>query len=112
MFPHWKLRDAEMKSYFIKTFLFTLALTGQSAASDWAEAEKLQRLVQHLEASKALLAQAKANTNPNKRLQFDYEALEMNITEIKQGIELYLSKPLEPRSYDELKNSFSTYEDK
>lgn len=101
-----------MKNIARKVVLLSLFISTQSIASDWAEADKLQRLVKHLEASKALIDAAQANANPNKRLQFDYEALSKNVTDMQKGIKQYLNKPLEPRSYEELKNTFSNYENK
>lgn len=93
----------------VTLFFITFFIATTSYASDWAEAEKLQRLVKHLEASKSLIDNARLNRNTDKRLQFDYESLEKNINEIQLGINVYLSKPIEPRSFEELKNSFSDY---
>ena len=90
--------------------IVSLFISGSVYAQNWGEAQSLSRLIEHLEASKNLLAQAKASSNDKNRLQFDYEALEKNITEMQKGIEGYLEKPLEPRKFDNISNSFSNYE--
>jgi RAQPRD family integrative conjugative element protein len=88
----------------------SLFLSTNIYAQNWGEAQSLSRLVEHLEASKRLLAQAKAARNDQNRLQFDYESLENNISEMQIGINIYLEKPLEPRDFDIISNLFSKYE--
>jgi len=98
-----------INSIVLSVALAVVVLPSVAYASDWAEAEALTRLVKQIEASKALLKQAERNSNPNKRLQFDYEELNKNLQEIQTGINLYLNKPLEPRTFEEIRNSFSNY---
>ncbi len=98
-----------MKKISHNIFLFTLLLSSQCIANERAEAEKLQQLIKHLEASKAIIHAARSNANPNKRLQFDFETLTQNINDMQQGIAVYLQKPLEPRAFDELPVTFSDY---
>lgn len=98
-----------INSIVLSVALAVMVLPSVAYASDWAEAEALTRLVKQIEASKALLKQAKRNSNPNKRLQFDYEELNKNLQEIQTGINFYLNKPLEPRTFEEIRNSFSNY---
>jgi len=81
-----------------------------SFASEWSEAEELSRLVKHLESAEEIITKAEFERNTYKRVQFDYPALRLSIKQIKQGIKSHLNKPLEPRSYKAIKNSFSTYE--
>ena len=94
----------------ISIALAVMVLPSAAYTSEWAEAQALTRLVKQLEASKALLDQAKSNRNPNKRLQFDYEELSKNIKEMQIGINSFLNKPLEPRTFKEIRNSFSNYQ--
>lgn len=95
--------------FFKLSMMPLLVVCFNSLASDWAEAETLARLIEHIEASKALLNTAKESSNAKKRLQFDYEMLEKNLNEIKEGITIYLEHPIEPRSFEEISNSFSDY---
>ncbi len=96
----------------VLAFLGALASTPACFASEMDEADALNRLIQQLEASKSLIDEAKSNHNPDKRLQFDYEALEANITELQRSILMYLQTPQEPKDFEAIVNEYSSYKAK
>lgn len=89
--------------------LLSMLFAGVASASSWSESEELARLIKHLDAAESIVAKAEFESDKNKRLQFDYEALRNNLEMIKSGVKQHLNKPLEPRDFKEIKSVFSKY---
>lgn len=102
-----------MKDQIVKTAKTTCLLSLLSfsvSATNWAEGEELARLIKHLDVAESIITKAKFESDKSKRVQFDYAELTKNIGLIKKGIQGHLKKPMEPRSFEAIKNNFSKFE--
>lgn len=99
-----------MKHQIVKAAFLLSLLSSSVSATSWAEGEELARLIKHLEAAQSIITKAKFESDKSKRVQFDYAQLTKDIGLIKKGIQSHLHKPLEPRSFEAIKNNFSKLE--
>lgn len=102
-----------MKLQIVKTAHVACLLSLLSfsvSATNWAEGEELSRLIKHLNAAESIITKAKFESDKSKRVQFDYAQLTKDIDLIKKGIKGHLNKPMEPRSFEAIKNNFSKLE--
>lgn len=102
-----------MKNQIVKTGLVAcfLSLVSLSVtATNWAEGEELSRLIKHLDVAKNIIAKAKFESDKENRVQFDYAELNKDIELIKKGIKTHMDKPMQPRTFEAIKNNFSKYE--
>jgi len=67
----------------------------------------LAKIIHELEALKPLITEAKAQSNPDARIQFQYDWLALDFYRIKSGIEEHLTAPrTQPRSFPPLKGDY------
>ena len=67
----------------------------------------LAKIIHELEALKPLITEAKAQSNPDRRIQFQCEWLALDIQRIKSGIEEHITAPrTQPRSFPPLKGDY------
>ena len=77
-------------------FLATTTLNGSVQADTWQEREALSQAVREIQALQALSDSARAASDRDARIKFDYAQLAQDLTAISEGIQQYLSKPLDP----------------
>ena len=92
-----------------KTIITILLFSISSFALADADGERgaLAKIIHELEALKPLITEAKAQSNPDARIQFQYDWLALDIYRIKSGIEEHLTAPrTQPRSFPPLKGDY------
>ncbi len=92
-----------------KTSITILLLSISSFTLADADGERvaLAKIVRELDALKPLITEAKSQSNPDARIQFQYDWLVLDIYRIKSGIEEHLSAPrTQPRSFPPLKGDY------
>ena len=77
----------------------------------WADADgervTLAKIIHELETLNPLITEAKAQSNPDSRIQFQYEWLALDILRMKSGIEEHIIAPrTQPRSFPPLKGDY------
>jgi len=92
-----------------KTIITLLLLSLCSYA--WADADgeqvALSKIIHELDALKPLITEAKSQTNPDARIQFQYDWLALDIQCVSAGIEEHLTAPrTQPRSFPPLKGDY------
>lgn len=103
--------NKKIRPLLIIPFLTVVSLSSTNVlASDWQENRELARLLEHIDAAEEIVSKAEFHKDPKKRLEFDYQALRKYLSQLKLGIKTHLNKPLEPRTFESISNSFSTYE--
>jgi len=79
----------------------------QAWADPDGERVALAKIIHELEALKPLITEAKSQSNPDARIQFQYDWLALDIHRIKSGIEEHLTAPrTQPRSFPPLKGDY------
>ena len=67
----------------------------------------LAKIIHELEALIPLITEAKAQSNPDSRIQFQYDWLALDFQRMKSGIEEHISAPrTQPRSFPPLKGDY------
>lgn len=92
-----------------KTFITILLLSISSFVIADADGERvaLAKIIHELEALKPLITEAKAQSNPDARIQFQYDWLALDIHRVKSGIEEHLVAPrTQPRRFPPLKGDY------
>lgn len=92
-----------------KTIITILLFSISSLALADADGERvaLAKIIHELNALKPLITEAKSQSNPDARIQFQYDWLVLDIYRIKSGIEEHLSAPrTQPRSFPPLKGDY------
>ena len=92
-----------------KTFITILLFSISSFTLADADGERvaLAKIIHELEALKPLITEAKSQSNPDARIQFQYDGLALDIYRIKSGIEEHLTAPrTQPRSFPPLKGDY------
>ena len=92
-----------------KQIISILLLSFSSFAMADADGERsaLAKIIHELKALKPLITEAKAQSNPDSRIQFQYEWLALDILRMKSGIEEHISAPrTQPRSFPPLKGDY------
>jgi len=92
-----------------KTIITILLFSISSFALADADGERvaLAKIVHELDALKPLISEAKSQSNPDTRIQFQYDWLALDIHRIKSGIEEHLIAPrTQPRSFPPLKGDY------
>ena len=93
----------------LKTIIAILLLSISSLAVADADGERvaLAKIIHELDALKPLITEAKAQSNPDSRIQFQYEWLALDIQRMKSGIEEHITAPrTQPRSFPPLKGDY------
>jgi len=93
---------------FKKTISILLFSFSSFALADVdGEQVALAKIIHELEALKPLITEAKSQSNPDARIQFQYDWLTLDIHRIKSGIEEHLIAPrTQPRSFPPLKGDY------
>ncbi len=92
-----------------KTIITILLFSISSFALADADGERvaLSKIVHELDALKPLITEAKSQSNPDERIQFQYDWLVLDLHRIKSGIEEHLTAPRsQPRSFPPLKGDY------
>ena len=92
-----------------KQTISILLLSFSSFAMADADGERiaLAKIVHELEALKPLITEAKAQSNPDSRIQFQYDWLALDILRMKSGIEEHITAPrTQPRRFPPLKGDY------
>jgi len=92
-----------------KTIITILLFSISSFALADADGERvaLAKIIHELEALKPLITEATSQSNPDARIQFQYEWLALDIHRIKSGIEEHLTAPrTQPRNFPPLKGDY------
>ncbi len=67
----------------------------------------LAKIVHELDALNPLITEAKSQSNPDARIQFQYDWLALDIHRVKSGMEEHLTAPrTQPRSFPPLKGDY------
>ena len=93
---------------FKKNILIILLSFSSFVMAD-ADAERvaLAKIIHELEALKPLITEAKAQSNPDSRIQFQYDWLALDILRMQSGIEEHITAPrTQPRSFPPLKGDY------
>ena len=89
----------------ISILLFSISSFAMADAD--AERVALAKIIHELEALKPLITEAKAQSNPDSRIQFQYDWLALDILRMKSGIEEHITAPrTQPRSFPPLKGDY------
>ena len=92
-----------------KTIITILLFSISSFTLADADGERLAlaKIVHELDTLNPLITEAKSQSNPDARIQFQYDWLALDIYRIKSGIEEHLSAPrTQPRSFPPLKGDY------
>jgi len=92
-----------------KTIITILLFSISSFAVADADGERvaLAKIIHELDALKPLITEAKSQSNPDARVQFQYDWLVLDLHRIKSGIEEHLTAPrTQPRSFPPLKGDY------
>jgi len=92
-----------------RTIITILLFSISSFALADADGERvaLAKIIHELEALKPLITEAKAQSNPDARIQFQYDWLTLDVHRIKSGIDEHLTAPrTQPRSFPPLKGDY------
>ena len=72
-----------------------------------AEREALAKIIHELDAIKPLIIEARSQANPDNRIRFQYDWLNLDIERIKAGIREHLYAPqTHPRHFPPLKGDY------
>lgn len=86
--------------------LLFLAVPFAQANAD-AEREALARLAHEIKALAPLVAQAKAQADPNARIRFRYDWLLQDLERVRAGIQAHIDAPrAEPRKVEPLRGDY------
>ena len=90
-----------------KISILLLSISSFAVADADGERVALAKIIHELDALKPLITEAKAQSNPDSRIQFQYEWLELDILRMKSGIEEHITAPrTQPRSFPPLKGDY------
>ncbi len=90
-----------------KMLLMSLFYSALAHSDADGERAALARLIHELEALTPLIIEAKAQSNPDSRVAFEYDWLQLDIQRMKSGIEEHLVAPrTQPRSFPPLKGDY------
>jgi len=93
---------------FKKTIsILVLSIPSLVMADADGERVALAQIIHELDALKPLITEAKAQSNPDSRIQFQYDWLALDIQRMKSGIEEHIIAPrTQPRSFPPLKGDY------
>lgn len=77
-------------------FVAVTTLAASTQADTWQEREVLSQAIRELRALQSLSESAQAVADRDARIQFDYAQLHEDLATIRDGIQHYLSTPLDP----------------
>jgi len=78
-----------------------------SSADTDAERTALAKIIHELDAIKPLIEEARVQANPDRRIRFQYDWLELDIQRIQSGIREHLLAPQTyPRHFPPLKGDY------
>jgi RAQPRD family integrative conjugative element protein len=84
-----------------------LAISTAVIADNDAERTALAKIIHELDAIKPLIQTARAQANPDARIQFQYDWLALDIQRIQSGIREHLAAPqTQPRQFPPLKGDY------
>ena len=91
--------------------IFTSAfLSSQALSNVWVEREKLEQIESNLAALHVLIEEAKAQSKQtNYKHKFHYTQLTKDVDNLRDGINHYLTAPLEPAPINELSDDYGVY---
>ncbi len=89
------------------TSIVLISLSTFVQADADGERAALAKIIHELEALTPLIIEAKAQADFDRRIQFQYDWLELDIHRIKSGIEEHIVAPrTQPRSFPPLKGDY------
>ena len=89
----------------ISILLLSISIVAMADAD--GERVALAKIIHELEALKPLITEAKAQSNPDSRIQFQYDWLALDILRMESGIEEHITAPrTQPRSFPPLKGDY------
>lgn len=102
-----------MKKLIIVLLVSVVSLPFMAHAEIWAERESLAKIESELAALEALVHAAKAQSNSEDRMTFDYKVLLDDLKNIRSGITHHLTVPMEPvvpSTIDALRSEYTAHQ--
>ncbi|WP_434339396.1 RAQPRD family integrative conjugative element protein [Motilimonas cestriensis] len=99
-----------MKKLLSGLMITSAFLSSQVLANVWVEREKLEQIESNLAALHVLIEEAKAQSKQtNYKHRFDYKQLTKDVDNLREGINHYLTSPLEPAPIQDLSEDYGEY---